>query len=112
MLTNSDNDIAESLVRRTAIEAGRPASFAGAQQAVQAELKKLKMPVDGALLRDGSGLNRHDRITAGLLTALLAHAADPDRPELRPVLTGLRWPDSAARSRAGTPTPTRSPAVA
>lgn len=89
MLTNSDNDIAESLVRRTAIEAGRPASFAGAQQAVQAELKKLKMPVDGALLRDGSGLNRHDRITAGLLTALLAHAADPDRPELRPVLTGL-----------------------
>ncbi|TXL84824.1 D-alanyl-D-alanine carboxypeptidase/D-alanyl-D-alanine-endopeptidase [Streptomyces sp. IB2014 016-6] len=89
MLTNSDNDIAESLVRQTAIEAGRPASFAGAQQAVQAELKKLKLPVDGALLRDGSGLNRHDRLTSGLLTALLARAADPDRPELRPVLTGL-----------------------
>ncbi|WP_242573729.1 D-alanyl-D-alanine carboxypeptidase/D-alanyl-D-alanine-endopeptidase [Streptomyces sp. NP-1717] len=89
MLTNSDNDIAESLVRQTAIEAGRPASFAGAQQAVQAELKKLKLPVDGALLRDGSGLNRHDRLTSGLLTALLARAADPERPELRPVLTGL-----------------------
>ncbi|MFD5895711.1 D-alanyl-D-alanine carboxypeptidase/D-alanyl-D-alanine-endopeptidase [Streptomyces sp. NPDC060366] len=89
MLTNSDNDIAESLVRQTAIEAGGPASFAGAQQAVQAELKKLKLPVDGVLLRDGSGLNRHDRLTSGLLTALLARAADPDRPELRPVLTGL-----------------------
>ncbi|MFD3521844.1 D-alanyl-D-alanine carboxypeptidase/D-alanyl-D-alanine-endopeptidase [Streptomyces sp. NPDC058653] len=89
MLTNSDNDIGESLVRQVAIKAGRPASFAGAQQAVQAELKKLKLPVDGALLRDGSGLNRHDRITTGLLTALLARAADPDRPELRPVLTGL-----------------------
>ncbi|MEU0953760.1 D-alanyl-D-alanine carboxypeptidase/D-alanyl-D-alanine-endopeptidase [Streptomyces niveus] len=89
MLTNSDNDIAESLVRQTAIEAGRPASFAGAQQAVQAELKKLKLPVDGVLLRDGSGLNRHDRLTGGLLTALLARAADPGRPELRPVLTGL-----------------------
>lgn len=89
MLTNSDNDIAESLARQTAIEADRPASFAGAQQAVQAELKKLKLPVDGALLRDGSGLNRRDRLTTGLLTALLARAADPDRPELRPVLTGL-----------------------
>ncbi|MET4923435.1 D-alanyl-D-alanine carboxypeptidase/D-alanyl-D-alanine-endopeptidase [Streptomyces sp. PSRA5] len=89
MLTNSDNDIAESLVRQTAIKAGRPASFAGAQQAVQAELKEQKLPVGGALLRDGSGLNRHDRITTGLLTALLARAADPDRPELRPVLTGL-----------------------
>ncbi|WP_069625862.1 D-alanyl-D-alanine carboxypeptidase/D-alanyl-D-alanine endopeptidase [Streptomyces niveus] len=89
MLTNSDNDIAESLVRQTAIKAGRPASFAGAQQAVQAELKEQKLPVGGALLRDGSGLNRHDRITSGLLTALLARAADPDRPELRPVLTGL-----------------------
>lgn len=89
MLTNSDNDIAESLVRQTAIEAGEPASFAGSQQAVQAELKKLKLPVDGVLLRDGSGLNRHDRLTSGLLTALLARAADPDRPELRPVLTGL-----------------------
>lgn len=89
MLTNSDNDIAESLVRQTALKTGRPASFAGAQQAVQAELKEQKLPVKGALLRDGSGLNRHDRITTGLLTALLARAADPDRPELRPVLTGL-----------------------
>ncbi|MFI6085355.1 D-alanyl-D-alanine carboxypeptidase/D-alanyl-D-alanine-endopeptidase [Streptomyces sp. NPDC051217] len=89
MLTNSDNDIGESLVRQVAIDTGRPASFAGAQQAVQAELKKLKLPVDGALLRDGSGLNRHDRITTGLLTALLARAADPGRPELRAVLTGL-----------------------
>lgn len=89
MLTNSDNDIAESLVRQTAVKAGRPASFAGAQRAVQDELNEQKLPVRGALLRDGSGLNRHDRITSGLLTALLAHAADPDRPELRPVLTGL-----------------------
>lgn len=89
MLTNSDNDIAESLVRQTAIERGRPASFAGAQQAVQAELTEQKLPVAGSLLRDGSGLNRHDRITTHLLTALLARAAHPDRPELRPVLTGL-----------------------
>ncbi|NUL06990.1 D-alanyl-D-alanine carboxypeptidase, partial [Streptomyces lunaelactis] len=30
-----------------------------------------------------------DKLSAGLLTALLARAADPAHPELRPVLTGL-----------------------
>lgn len=43
----------------------------------------------GAHLADGSGLDREDRVTPALLTALLARAADPDRPGLRPVLTGL-----------------------
>ena len=38
---------------------------------------------------DGSGLNRADKLTADLLTALLAKAGDPAHPELRPVLTGL-----------------------
>ncbi|MEV5441948.1 D-alanyl-D-alanine carboxypeptidase, partial [Streptomyces sp. NPDC052644] len=40
-------------------------------------------------LRDGSGLDRRARVSARLLTALLARAADPAHPELRPVLTGL-----------------------
>lgn len=47
------------------------------------------MPTAGARLADGSGLDREGRVTATLLTTLLARAADPDRPELRPVLTGL-----------------------
>ncbi|MGW4239591.1 D-alanyl-D-alanine carboxypeptidase/D-alanyl-D-alanine endopeptidase [Streptomyces sp. NPDC004749] len=88
-LTESDNDIAESLARQTAIATGRPASFAGAGRAVGAELKKLKMPLAGARFADGSGLNRADRASAALLTALLTRAADPAHPELRPVLTGL-----------------------
>lgn len=88
-LTNSDNDIAEALVRQTAIKAGEPASFAGGRRAVTDRLKKLGMPLAGANLADGSGLNRGDKVTAGLLAALVALAADPDHPELRPVLTGL-----------------------
>ncbi|MFI7239787.1 D-alanyl-D-alanine carboxypeptidase/D-alanyl-D-alanine-endopeptidase [Streptomyces cyaneofuscatus] len=88
-LTNSDNDIAEALARQTAIATGESADFAGARRAVTAELKKLKVPTTGARLADGSGLDREGRVTAGLLTTLLARAADPDRPELRPVLTGL-----------------------
>ncbi|MET8730923.1 D-alanyl-D-alanine carboxypeptidase/D-alanyl-D-alanine-endopeptidase [Streptomyces parvus] len=88
-LTNSDNDIAEALARQTAIAKGESASFAGARRAVTNELKKLKVPMAGAHFADGSGLDRRDRATPALLTALLARAADPDRPGLRPVLTGL-----------------------
>ncbi|MFE4371355.1 D-alanyl-D-alanine carboxypeptidase/D-alanyl-D-alanine-endopeptidase [Streptomyces sp. NPDC056835] len=88
-LTDSDNDIAESLARQTAIAAREPASFEGAGRAVAAELKKLGLPVTGARFADGSGLDRQDKVSAALLTALLARAADPARPELRPVLTGL-----------------------
>jgi len=88
-LTNSDNDIAEALARQTAIATGESADFAGARRAVTAELKKLNVPTAGARLADGSGLDREGRVTAALLTTLLARAADPDRPELRPVLTGL-----------------------
>ncbi|WP_406420541.1 D-alanyl-D-alanine carboxypeptidase/D-alanyl-D-alanine-endopeptidase [Streptomyces sp. NBC_00873] len=88
-LTNSDNDIAEALARQTALAAGEPADFDGGRRAVTARLKELHLPMAGANFADGSGLNRKDKVTAGLLAGLLARAAEPGRPELRPVLTGL-----------------------
>ncbi|MGW0475438.1 D-alanyl-D-alanine carboxypeptidase/D-alanyl-D-alanine endopeptidase [Streptomyces coeruleorubidus] len=116
MLTDSDNDIAEALARHTAIATGHRADFAGADRAINARLRTLGLPVKGAAFKDGSGLNRADRMTAGLLTALLAKAADPAHPELRPALTGLpvagftgtlttRYTDGAAgvvRAKTGT----------
>ncbi|MCX4804821.1 D-alanyl-D-alanine carboxypeptidase/D-alanyl-D-alanine-endopeptidase [Streptomyces sp. NBC_01214] len=89
MLTSSDNDIAEALARQTALASGRPASFEGAEQAVTDRLTALGVDTAGSRFADGSGLNRADKVSAGLLTGLLAKAADPQRPELRPVLTGL-----------------------
>ncbi|MEU1042154.1 D-alanyl-D-alanine carboxypeptidase/D-alanyl-D-alanine-endopeptidase [Streptomyces sp. NPDC005551] len=112
MLTNSDNDIAEALARQTALASGEPASFKGGGTAIRAQLKKLDMPLHGAVFADGSGLNRSDRLSAELLTALLAKAGDPARPELRPALTGLpvagftgtlsqRYADGADRPATG-----------
>ncbi|MFH9553188.1 D-alanyl-D-alanine carboxypeptidase/D-alanyl-D-alanine-endopeptidase [Streptomyces sp. NPDC051445] len=89
MLTNSDNDIAEALARQTAVATGVRADFAGGGKAVQAQLKKLGLPLTGVRIKDGSGLDRQDRLTADLLTALLVKAGDAARPDLRPVLTGL-----------------------
>ncbi|WP_406123716.1 D-alanyl-D-alanine carboxypeptidase/D-alanyl-D-alanine-endopeptidase [Streptomyces sp. NBC_00989] len=89
MLTNSDNDIAEALARQTAVATGKRADFGGGAAAIRAQLTKLQLPVRGAVFNDGSGLDRDDRLTADLLTALLVKAGDPTHPELRPVLTGL-----------------------
>ncbi|OON75402.1 D-alanyl-D-alanine carboxypeptidase/D-alanyl-D-alanine endopeptidase [Streptomyces tsukubensis] len=89
MLTHSDNDIAEALARQTALAHKEPASFDGAGKAIKAELRKIKLPVGGVTFADGSGLDRTDKISPRLLTALLGRASDPARPELRPVVTGL-----------------------
>lgn len=89
MLTYSDNDIAEALARQTALASGVRADFAGGGTAIGAQLKKLGLPTAGAVFHDGSGLDRTDKLTARLLTALLTKAADPTRPGLRPALTGL-----------------------
>ncbi|MET9507563.1 D-alanyl-D-alanine carboxypeptidase/D-alanyl-D-alanine-endopeptidase [Streptomyces flavidovirens] len=88
-LTHSDNDIAEALARQTALASDEPAGFEGAGKAVESRLKKLRLPLSGARFADGSGLDRDNRMSAALLSGLLARAADPARPELRPVLTGL-----------------------
>ncbi|MFK4100651.1 D-alanyl-D-alanine carboxypeptidase/D-alanyl-D-alanine-endopeptidase [Streptomyces sp. NPDC019531] len=116
MLTNSDNDIAEALARQTAVATGQRADFAGGGKAISAQLKKLGLPLSGADFHDGSGLDRADRLTAEVLTALLVKAGAPAHPELRPVLTGLpvagftgtltsRYTDGAAgivRAKTGT----------
>ncbi|MEW2073653.1 D-alanyl-D-alanine carboxypeptidase/D-alanyl-D-alanine-endopeptidase [Streptomyces sp. NPDC012403] len=118
MLTNSDNDLAEALARHTALATGESADFAGAGAAITARLKQLGLPLKGAGIdiKDGSGLDRRDKLTADLLTALLVKAGDPAHPELRPALTGLpvagftgtlagRYTDGAAgvvRAKTGT----------
>ncbi|MFJ6798448.1 D-alanyl-D-alanine carboxypeptidase/D-alanyl-D-alanine-endopeptidase [Streptomyces sp. NPDC091268] len=89
MLTNSDNDIAEALARQTALASGHPADFPGAERAVTERLASLGIDTTGSRFTDGSGLARADKVTPRLLTDLLTKAADPHRPELRPVLTGL-----------------------
>ncbi|MFM9593444.1 D-alanyl-D-alanine carboxypeptidase/D-alanyl-D-alanine-endopeptidase [Streptomyces scabiei] len=89
MLTHSDNDIAEALARQVALATDGKPSFDGGAAAIKGELKKLELPLASVAFADGSGLSRGNRLTPGLLTALLARSADPDHPELRSVLTGL-----------------------
>jgi serine-type D-Ala-D-Ala carboxypeptidase/endopeptidase (penicillin-binding protein 4) len=89
MLAESDNVVAEMMARQVALAKGQPASFAGAATAMKATLEQLGVPTAGYGLQDGSGLSRNGRLSPALLTALLATAARPDKPELHGVFTGL-----------------------
>ncbi|SCD72499.1 D-alanyl-D-alanine carboxypeptidase / D-alanyl-D-alanine-endopeptidase (penicillin-binding protein 4) [Streptomyces sp. DvalAA-14] len=89
MLTNSDNDLAEALARQAARALGLPANFAGGARAIRTVLTRDAVPLGGAVFTDGSGLNRADRLSPLTLSRILALAASPARPELRPIITGL-----------------------
>ena len=88
MLVHSDNVVAEVLARQVALARGEPASYQGGSAAM-AEALATELGLTGVTFTDGSGLSRGNRVTAGLLTQLLAKAVDPAHPELAGLVTGL-----------------------
>jgi D-alanyl-D-alanine carboxypeptidase/D-alanyl-D-alanine-endopeptidase (penicillin-binding protein 4) len=89
MLSASDNVVAEMMARQVAVAKGEPASFDSASAATRQVLANLGITMDGLGLVDGSGLSDDDRVSAQLLTQILAKATAPDSPRLRPLLSGL-----------------------
>ena len=89
MLTVSDNDLAEALLRQVALAAGKPATFEGGVAAVREQLRGLGLDLGGLDTVDGSGLSREDRITPAFLVSVLSSAAADSHPDLRSALTGL-----------------------
>ncbi|MFC1433562.1 D-alanyl-D-alanine carboxypeptidase/D-alanyl-D-alanine-endopeptidase, partial [Streptacidiphilus sp. N1-3] len=90
MLKVSDNNIAEGLLRLTALARHRPPSWQGGTAAVRDILTGYGIPLHGVALFDGSGLSRRDRMTAAALSALAALAVDPrDHKQLWPLFPGL-----------------------
>jgi D-alanyl-D-alanine carboxypeptidase/D-alanyl-D-alanine-endopeptidase (penicillin-binding protein 4) len=85
----SDNEAAEVLARQVGLAVSGEGSFRAGARDVLRTLSDLGVPTGDARAYDGSGLSRQDRLDPRTLTAVLELAASPDRPELRPVLTGL-----------------------
>ena len=73
MLTTSDDNTAELLLKEIGVGAGgagtRPAGLA----VVQAKLGEWGIPLDGIVLVDGSGLDRGNRLTCAALQGVLRH---------------------------------------
>lgn len=88
-LARSDNDMAEVLLRQTAVAAGRPASFYGGVRATREALESLNVPTSGLDMQDGSGLSRDNLVAASTLAGAVSAAASPRHPELRSIVTGL-----------------------
>lgn len=74
MLTESDNDLAESLARLAAVAAGESGDFEGWSRAAAALLRVLDVPAPGLVVRDGSGISRDNRIAPITLSAVLRAA--------------------------------------
>lgn len=89
MLTVSDNDLAEALLRHVATADGKAPTFDGGVAAVRDQLGKLGLDLTGLNVLDGSGLSRKDSITPAFEVRVLSLAAADDHPELRTALTGL-----------------------
>lgn len=87
MILVSDNEGAEVLAHHVGLAVLDDGSFAGGARGVRQTLAGLGVPLDGAVIRDGSGLSRQNRIRAGTLLEVLRVAAE--QPDLRAVLTGL-----------------------
>lgn len=80
MNRESDNFVAEMLLKGLGARSGRAGTTAAGSQVVRRVLAQLGVPLTGVRLADGSGLSRGDRLTAGALAALLV--AVSSEPEL------------------------------
>ncbi|WTX00906.1 D-alanyl-D-alanine carboxypeptidase/D-alanyl-D-alanine-endopeptidase (plasmid) [Streptomycetaceae bacterium NBC_01309] len=91
MVKVSDNNIAETLLRATALATGRPATFEGGVAAVRSMLaERYGIDLTGVQLHDGSGLSRANRVPVTAIVKILDLLQDRGRdPRLRPVLDGL-----------------------
>jgi serine-type D-Ala-D-Ala carboxypeptidase/endopeptidase (penicillin-binding protein 4) len=91
MLKTSDNNTAETLLRMTAIGAGRPATFDGGTQVVREVLnQRYGVSTDNFVLHDGSGLSRSNLIPATTLAGILDAVIDPKNSQtLGSIKSGL-----------------------
>lgn len=92
MLAESDNDLAEALLRLVAVESGRPGTFVDGTAVVLDALAGLGVLAEGTVLLDGSGLARGSAVAPATLAGLLLRAADgsdPDGVDLAHLVTGM-----------------------
>ncbi|MSS44955.1 D-alanyl-D-alanine carboxypeptidase/D-alanyl-D-alanine-endopeptidase [Cutibacterium sp. WCA-380-WT-3A] len=86
-LEESDNSAAEVLSRQMALASGKPGSFDGGSQALEEHLRNLGAWQDGAVVQDGSGLSKGNRITASMLSRAWHKALST--PQLQPVANAV-----------------------
>jgi D-alanyl-D-alanine carboxypeptidase/D-alanyl-D-alanine-endopeptidase (penicillin-binding protein 4) len=82
MLQNSDNTIAEMLLRRAAYAQTGKATWKAMQTFAIQKLSDIGLYTDDLVMVDGSGLSRANRVSANHIIVLLGMIADANRPNL------------------------------
>jgi len=82
MLRDSNNTIAEVMVRHVALSQGKPTTPVGSAKALRVELASLGVPLKNARFHDGSGLSRRNRLPGRTLTGIVRASMNPSRPDL------------------------------
>jgi len=88
MLLVSDNNIAETVARNSAIATGQPATWAGVRASAQAQLAAMGVPMTGVSISDGSGVSRANRLSAKALVTILRVATNGN-PAFAGIQSGL-----------------------
>ncbi len=89
-LDQSDNSLAESLVRQAAATAGEPTAGAGDNAAfIRTRLQAAGVPTAGMVLKDASGLSPGQAVAAETLSAVLALAVTGEAGQYREVVAEL-----------------------
>ncbi len=86
MLTDSDNDLAESLAHLSGVAQSGTGSFASGAAAMKSAATELGIPVQGMQLSDGSGLSSKNRIAPQTLGKILVLAANGSFDGIAPAL--------------------------
>jgi D-alanyl-D-alanine carboxypeptidase/D-alanyl-D-alanine-endopeptidase (penicillin-binding protein 4) len=89
ILTDSSNDLAESLAHLVGGAAVGDPSFRGGARATTDVLRSLGVPMDGVVIADGSGLSAKNRMSPQTLSALLRLVASRQDPSLSVIGSGL-----------------------
>lgn len=74
MLTQSDNQIAELLVKEIGFRKGGAGTTQAGVTVLRDAVNGLGLPTEGVVIKDGSGLDHDDRLTCALVGKLLAEA--------------------------------------
>lgn len=78
MLTTSDNNTAEMVLKEIGLKAGGAGTREAGLAVLRSTMQAWGLPMDGVELVDGSGLSDENRLTCATLLALLQHLAPDD----------------------------------
>lgn len=89
MLTDSNNDLAESLAHLVGLASTGKASFKTGASATIEAVSQLGIPTAGLVLVDGSGLSQGNRIAPITLASVISATAGDQNAALWPIASGL-----------------------